>query len=151
MGKKGNIGYSCAILVAVITRGQWNRLRECARIKTVTASACLSKILQSIRTLGLFLNWEGQERQSCGGPTCASTCWVHDSSPSLYLKRQQHGTRSGQAWVCGQGDAQVRAQGENLRLHQEEGLRCHQKPPPQQGERACQLRQFGFVAVSRLD
>lgn len=102
-------------------------------------SSRLLEILVSIRTLGLFLNRVRPQGQSTaelfGGSTCASTCWVHDTSPPLYLKRQQHGTRSGQAGVGERWDAQVGRKGENLRLYQEEGLRCHQKPAPQQGER----------------
>lgn len=78
---------------------------------------------------------EGKCTADKDGHTCVSTCCIHDSSRSLYLKRQHHGTRFGQTGIRGHRDAQVRGEKENLRLYKEKGLRCHQKPPPQQGNR----------------
>lgn len=83
--------------------------------------------------------------------TCVSTCCIHDSSRSLYLKRQHHGTRFGQTGVCGHGNAQVRGEEKNLRLHQEKGLRCHQKPPPQQGNWWCDLGSLASIVNKLAD
>lgn len=78
---------------------------------------------------------EGKCTVDKDGHTCLSTCCIHDSLRSLYLKRQHHEARFGQTGICGHRDAQVRGEQENLCLHQEKGLRCHQKPSPQQGNR----------------
>lgn len=90
------------------------------------------------------------DQSSAVGPV-HPTCWVHNSWASLYLKRQQHGTRSGETGVGGNGDAQVRRQKENIRVHKEKGLRCYPKPPFEQGKFVTCLSEFFpsvFVSLS---